>query len=106
MTSRDHIFSRYAIAVAYAGFSVLAIVGTVELLNLRGGFGPLIVMVVIFPVPFMHLLLRARCPRCRYPFAYLGFVRLKWGARRKRFDHCPHCGLALDTPVDQVRATE
>jgi len=41
-----------------------------------------------------------RCPRCAYPVGSLSIRRKK----SLQINVCPHCGLALDAPLDEARA--
>lgn len=41
----------------------------------------------------------ARCPKCHYPFEFMGRVRLRMGAKKYRTNFCPHCGLNLEAPA-------
>jgi hypothetical protein len=59
-------------------------------------------LIVGFAVPFALLLVRVRCPQCRYLFMYIGTLSMEWGRRRQRIHFCPHCRLPLDTPVAKV----
>jgi membrane protein YdbS with pleckstrin-like domain len=41
-----------------------------------------------------------RCPRCEYPFGKLSIRKKK----TLQINVCPHCGQALDAPLDAARA--
>ena len=103
MTARDRIFRRAMLGIGYmiAFFVVVAVV--METSPARPlSLGVAASLALLFAVPYALLVTRAKCPRCDYPFVFIGFARLKTGARRRRIDFCPHCRLALDTPVADV----
>jgi|APAra7269096979_1048534.scaffolds.fasta_scaffold33293_3 hypothetical protein len=48
-------------------------------------------------IPYGLLMARIVCPLCEYPFVKIGFLRIKFGSGKYRINHCPHCGVGLDT---------
>jgi hypothetical protein len=47
-------------------------------------------------IPYGLLMARIVCPLCEYPFVKIGFFRIRFGSRKYRINHCPHCGTGLD----------
>jgi hypothetical protein len=59
---------------------------------------PIAIIVISIPSAFLA---GSNCPQCAFSLYGLGF-RLRFGDPRRRINHCPGCGLDLDTDLSQV----
>ena len=55
---------------------------------------PAVLLLVSIFVPLGSYFVR--CSSCKYPMDSLW---LKWGAKDRRANFCPHCGTSLDQPL-------
>jgi hypothetical protein len=97
-TVRDNLLSqsRKAWLVRAACFFV---VGAIAVWVKQAGLDRFVVVPVLLILVAIFMPLGAyfaRCPNCKFPFEFMGRVRLKCGARKYRTNFCPHCGLDLE----------
>ena len=57
-------------------------------------------VILSIAIPYGILMAGIACPACKFAFIKIGFMRIKLGGEKFRINHCPHCGIGLDSAVD------
>ena len=101
MTIRDWLWKRTIrnhllwVFICAAAFSLMA-----WLPNSFSQFAVAALVILSIAIPYGILMAGIACPACKFAFIKIGFMRIKLGGEKFRINHCPHCGIGLDSAVD------
>ena len=93
LSAIEWLWIALGLVVAISGFNATSLSTSTRFALLA--MGALVYVTGLCSIPSRWL----RCLRCDYPMGALGLRRRK----TQQINVCPHCGLALDASLDEVR---
>lgn len=101
MTYRDKIFKSTVISGIYYVIGAAVAFTLIPLLIKYNVQQPvaLIVGVLSFAAIYSYGVGRIKCEKCNFRFYYTYTWRVRYGAKNKRLNFCPHCGVNLDEHI-------
>jgi hypothetical protein len=102
VTYRDKIFKSTITSWIYYVVGVAFAFALIPLLIMEFKISQplaLIVGLLSFAAIYSYGVGRIKCGRCNFRFYYTYTWRVKYGAKNKKLNFCPHCGVNLDEHV-------